>query len=920
MPLTDQTIVICSTARLVRGITLREQLLQQAAGYQQWQATKVYTLQQWLDEQVGNALLTGDIASDALPTTVLSEVTEAYLWSEAISTCLAKHEATALFDIRSLAKSAIEANQLMYDWRLDESDINHDYISQETRQFLRWRHTFQALCEKQDAIDTAGKTKRQIDLITQLLQAQRLNLPSYIELAGFDRITPLEQSLLDSLKAAGVQIQRANMGMEQEASIQNYALTDYQTECRAAVAWAKAKLQQNPQARLAIVSPILGNMRRELADLLDDTFHPNTLQPDQYEAARCYDFSIGLALSEYPMMHSALQLLRFVLTKPAIDYETTAAVLLDVYWGDIAELNCKAEFDAYLRQRLNASYSLEQLITRLQHFLTENNTRLDTLTTHLNLLQDFRLQTQQRQLLSYWLDAFVRLLDAVNWAKTRSISSHEYQQKNAFSKCITALKASDKIFGAMTASEALQKLTEICANTMFQPEATGSLNIQLLGLLETPGLQQDAVWIMNMNDQHWPPAVRLNPLLPADLQRSRGTPNASAGVQSTFANLVHQRWLKSAAEVVFSYALKEQDRELRPSPLLDIPVSETLATPAIVNTLAEKLSQPVRMQMLEDYMAPPVIDTEQVRGGVKLFATQAICPAWAFYQYRLGARKLETPIDGLDNMSRGSLLHKVLQYFWLGCEDSDRLKAMSENERETAIERAVERSIDDLSHETGFSLPGQVLRIERQRLKLLMQYWLALETERADFSVQACEKKITLNIEGLQLQLTIDRIDELAEGGLVVIDYKTGSAVTHKSWGDDRIAEPQLPIYAALALKGEQVVGVCFGKVRTDETKIIGLAESEALLPDVGTLEKTRINNFKRFESWDALIAHWEHSLISIAREIRSGLASVTYVNESDLEYCDVKPLLRLPERQVQFEKAQFEQLQSSVASGGGST
>lgn len=912
MPLTDQTIIICSTARLVRGVILREQLRQQAAGHLQWQATKVFTLQQWLDEQIGNALLTGDIASDALPMTVLSEVAEAYLWSEAISICLAKHEAAALFDIRSLAKSAIEANQLMYDWRLNEDDINHDYISQETRQFLRWRHTFKALCEKQNAIDAASRSKRQIEFMTELLQAQQLTLPSRIELAGFDRITPLEQSLLDSLQTNGVQIQRTAMGIEQQPNIQSYALTDYQTECRAAVAWAKSKLEQNPQARLAIVSPILGNMRRELADLLDDTFHPNTLQPDQYESARCYDFSLGLALSEYPMVHSALQLLRFILTKPAIDYETSAAVLLDVYWGDISELNTKAEFDAYLRQRLNASYSLEQLVIRLQHFITENNAQLDALTAYFKLMQDFNQQTSQRQPLSHWLAAFVKLLDSLNWAKTRSISSHEYQQKNAFSKCVSALKAGEKVFGVMTALEALQKLTEICANTMFQPEAKGGLNIQLLGLLETPGLQQDAVWIMNMNDQHWPPAVRLNPLLPADLQRTRGTPNASANVQSTFAGLIHERWLKSAPEVIFSYALKEQDRELRPSPLLEAHIpSKTV--PATVTTLAEQLAQPASMQMLEDHMAPPISDTEQIRGGVKLFATQAICPAWAFYQYRLGARKLETPVDGLDNMSRGSLLHKVLQYFWLDCEDSIRLKAMSEQQRDMAIEQAIERSINELSHETGFSLPAQILKIEQQRLKLLMQYWLALEAERADFSVQACEKKIALDIEGLQLKLTIDRIDELVEGGLVVIDYKTGSAVTHKSWSDDRIAEPQLPIYAALALKGEHVIGVCFGKVRTDETKFIGLAECEALLPDVSTLEKSRTNSFKRFESWDALIAHWEHSLVSIANEIRSGLASVTYANESDLEYCDVRPLLRLPERQVQFEKAQFKQLQSSV-------
>lgn len=907
MPLSPKTIVICSTARLVRGIILREQLQQLAAGQKQWQTLQAYTLQQWLDEQISNAMLLGEIPSNALPTTKLSEVAEAFLWEQAISSCLAKHEAAALFDIRALAKSAMEANQLLFDWCIDETEINHDYISQETRQFLRWRHTFRGLCQQQDAIESARLIPLQIELIGQLAP----NLPTRIMLAGFDRITPLEQTLLDFFKASGAEIQRFATYSQQETNIQYHALLDRQTECRAVVAWAKAKLAQNPNAQLAIVSPALGNIRRELADLLDDTFHPETLNPDQYEVARCYDFSLGLALTEYPIVQSALMLLRFVLTKPVMGFEDVKTLLQDVYWGSVAELDNKAALDAYLRQNLNASYSLEKLVTQTNKFCRETNASLEVLLAHLNIMQEFsRLQPQQRQPLSHWISAFITLLDNLNWANTRSISSNEYQQKNAFSKCISALKALDKVFGGVTALEALQKLTELCANTMFQPESTGEVHIQLLGLLETPALQQDAIWVMNMNDQHWPPQVRLNPLLPADLQRARGMPNASASIQSAFATLVHQRWIASAKEVVFSYAMKEQDRELRPSPLLDtLPASSSVQEAAAINlvpTLAEQLAQPATMEMLADSLAPPVLDEEKVRGGVKLFATQAICPAWAFYQYRLGARKLETPIDGLDNLSRGSLLHKVLQNFWQDCEDSVHLKAMDDSQLTMAIDAAIKKSIQDLSHELSFNLPAQILHIERQRLSQLMQYWLTLEAERADFSVLACEKKYQLNIQGLNLNLAIDRIDSLPEGGIVVIDYKTSSAVSNKSWADDRIAEPQLPIYAALALKDEQVVAVCFGKVRTDESKFVGISASADVLPDVNTLEKARGQGFKRFEDWNALIAHWEQSLVNIALEIRSGVASVTFANESDLEYCDVKPLLRLPERQMQFEHMQM--------------
>ncbi len=923
MPLPPKTIVICSTARLVRGLVLCEQLEQLAKGQKQWQSLEAYTLQQWLDTQIGNAVLMGEIASDVLPTTVLSEVAEAFLWEQAISACLAKHEAAALFDIRALAKSAIEANQLMYEWRIDEAEINHEYISQETRQFLRWRHTFQALCQQQDAIESARFISLQIKLIQQLAP----NLPAGIMLAGFDRIMPLVQSLLDFFKASGVEVQRFATYMQQKTHIQYHALLDSRAECRAVVAWAKNKLAENPQAQLAIISPVLGTIRRELADLLDDTFHPETLRADLYETPRCYDFSLGLTVTEYPLVQSALQLLRFVLTKPVIGFEEVNALLQDVYWGSIAELDTKAALNAYLRQHLNASYSLERLMTQTNKFCAEYNASLEVLKAHLNVIQEFsRLQPQQRQPLSYWIAAFVTLLDTVNWAKTRSISSHEYQQKNAFSKCINTIKTLDKVLGNVTALETLQKLTELCANTMFQPESKGEVRIQLLGLLETPALQQDAVWVMNMNDQYWPPQVRLNPLLPAELQRKRGMPNASASIQSTFASLVHQRWLASAKEVVFSYAVKEQDRELRPSPLLDAGFRQITeltqmriqqVSPETVTTLAEQLAQPTAMEMLDDSMAPAIRDDEKVRGGTKLFATQAICPAWTFYQYRLGARKLETPMDGLDNLSRGSLLHKVLQTFWLDCQDSSRLKAMDVGQLSIAIDDAIEKSIRDLSHELNFNLPAQILQIERKRLSQLMQYWLALEAERTEFSVLACEKKYQLNVEGLNLNLAIDRIDSLPDGGIVVIDYKTSSAISNKSWGDDRIAEPQLPIYAALALKDEEVVAVCFGKVRTDETKFVGLSESPDILPEVGTLDKVRGNAFKRFEDWHALIAHWEQSLLNIALEIRSGVASVTFENENDLAYCDVKPLLRLPERQMQFEHLQSQTIQSPKPSGG---
>jgi probable DNA repair protein len=906
MPLTSNTITICATARLVRGVLAQHQQQQLKSGATQWQSAQAYTLQQWLDELINHASLLGFIPSDALPTLTLSTIAETYLWEQAIETCLAKHEAAALFDIRSMAKSAIEANNLMLNWQLAEADINHDFITQETRQFLRWRHTFEDFCAKQNAIESARLSSLQITLFAELQQQiiRDLALPKHIQLAGFDRITPLEARLFELLKGCGVQVEMMTTHTQGQTEVKHFAAVDANSECRAAVAWAKQKLTENPKAQLAIISPALGSIRRELADLLDDTFHSETLHSSLYETPRCYDFSLGLALTEYAIVHSALQLLRLAASKADLIFDEVTPLLQDVYWGSQQGLDARAQLDAHLRRNMSASYHLESLIKQASKLQT-NGILLDELLENLTQISRFQNQQgKQRQVLSAWVTAFVQLLDELHWAKTRSLSSHEFQTQQAFLKCLKELSSLDAIFGNVSASVAVQKITELCNATMFQAEAKGDIRIQILGLLETPAVQLDAVWALNMNDQHWPPAVKLNPLLPADLQRNRGTPNASAAVQSQFASLVHQRLMTCAPEVIFSYATKEDERELRPSPLLEI--QSDLQTPSTIQTLAERLAQPASLQFLDDFIAPVVLPDENVRGGVNLFAAQAKCPAWAFYQYRLGAAKLETPVDGLDTMSRGSLLHKVLQLFWLDCETLSNLKALSPPLLSEKIDTAIQKSIQALSDEINYHIPPQVLQIERNRLRQLMQAWLTLELERADFVVDACEKKFDLDVEGLKLNLSIDRIDKLAEGGLVVIDYKTSAAVSNSSWAEDRISEPQLPIYVVLALKYEQVVAVSFAKVRSDETKFIGLSAEQDVLPKVTALAKVRENSaFYGFGNWDALLEHWYTSLTNIAQEIKAGVAGVTVGNEADLVYCDVKPLLRLPERLLQFEHMQ---------------
>ncbi|MGQ0442984.1 MAG: PD-(D/E)XK nuclease family protein [Methylophilaceae bacterium] len=890
------TTYICATARLARA--LQKTIHQQQITDQQvqWLSPSIYTLPQWLQTQVHFALLAGECSVDRFPVNALNSFTEKLLWQEAITQCLTKHELTDLFDIPNLAQSSIEANQRLIEWQISDTQINAHFMTSETRQFLRWRNTFHQLCAQYHTLEPARLLEQQVKTVI----SSTLPLPGHMAFIGFDRMTPLEQFLIDALKMKGVHIEIRHAQAAHQ-NLSQIGLADIHAECRAAVAWAQQRLSTNPHANLAIVCPVLATVRRPLADLLDDTFHPQTLNPSQNEMPRLHDFSLGLALNEQAMVRTALNLLQLATSEKPIAQSDASALLLDVYWGVLYELDDRSLLDAQLRKKLTRTFKLQAL-----YALTCQCEALTHLPTHLDSLLATQQNWRKKQLPSIWAQRFAELLQALNWSQTRALSSHEYQIKQAWSDTFTSLAGLDKLTGTVTAYDALQKLQQLCSTTMFQAEAIGDVRIQVLGILESTVTPLDGVWIMAMNDQYWPPPTNLNALLPAGLQRQLQTPGANPDVQSVFAQKIHVRLCNSATEVIFSWSHKEDDRELRISPLLaNIPLRETADQ---AETMTERLAQPSPMQVLEDSAAPPLQANDQLRGGSKLIEAQVICPAWAFYQYRLGAKKLDTPSEGLDSMARGNLVHAVLQHFWLDCKDSKTLNALSPQALEQMGLAAIDKALQQMKNELRVTLPAQIITIERHRLQQLLQTWLTLEKQRPDFSVRDCEATHLLSIEGLEITCRIDRIDTLEDGGLVVIDYKTGTLPALKAWAEKRIHEPQLPLYASLALQNQRVVAACFARVNFDECKFGGVASDKDLLPSVTAFTELKNNSpFVTFENFPALITHWQESLKAIATEIKSGKAGVVFEDGNDLAYCDVTPLLRLPERALQFEQKKCE-------------
>src|SRR5690606_7797656 len=122
----------------------------------------------------------------------------------------------------------------------------------------------------------------------------------------------------------------------------------------------------------------------------------------------------------------------------------------------------------------------------------------------------------------------------------------------------------------------------------------------------------------------------------------------------------------------------------------------------------------------------------------------------------------------------------------------------------------------------GHALLDMLSDLETERAAAALAALVEKELARAPFDVHALELEAEIEIRGKRLRVRIDRIDALASGGLVVIDYKTGGTARTPDWLGDRPHDPQLPLYAA-AVPRERLAGLVIAAVRPTRADYLGL-------------------------------------------------------------------------------------------------
>lgn len=847
-------LILTPNRRLSAWITSYYNQKQNKDGLTTWQSPQILPYNSWIsslwDEYSYSSL-------DNNAPILLSPAQETYLW-EAIVT---KSEASNhLLQVSAAADLAQSAFNMLCQWNLSADHPVFD-TSEDSKTFKAWATEFIRLCTHNNWISNSQLQHK----LNELISTHRIHTPTNILLYGFTELTPAMLTLKALLETQNVDFHCYAINDSQNTpSRARFETPD--KEIIATARWAKHLFRNNPEQTIGIVIPNLDTSRSRVKQIYNDVFNHTD------------DFNItaGLPLAKFPVIKVALELLK--LNKSTIPQLAFSSLLSTPFCGDAESERIKrANLDARIRQDNIDTIRLSDLsdsTSNLSALVSKSSHKL-----HKRLLAwlDNQAITHQRHSYQAWQKIFNDQLHILGWPGERSLNSAEYQVVDKWFELLIEFAKLDYVAAPASLATALSSLCKLANNQSFQPK-TPTANIQVMGLLEAASIPFDHLWITGMNDAEWPQQPSPNPFIPLRLQREMNMPHATSQRELDYCQQVTNQFMQTTKNCIFSFAEKLDKIEVAASPLIRRFPDVSHIDYADFTPVNQSLIHATELESIIDNNAPSVQPEDKMNGGIAIIKDQALCPFKSFATWRLHARELEEPLPGFRKKDRGTITHKILEKLWQKIINSDSLHQLSSNDLDLYINDIVTSVFAD----SRYTKPQQpeFLKLEKSRLIALVKAWLEVERKRPPFSVHQQEVEVPIQLGSLRLNARIDRIDKLADGNHLIIDYKTSSSVDPKKWFGERPEEPQLPIYA---LHDSKTCGIAFAQVYTGDCSFNGIAKD-----DLG-IEGIKVND------WNAQMIEWRHEINQLADQFHQGLALPDPKSGRDTcQRCSLQPLCRI--------------------------
>ena len=874
--------VITANLRLSRNINDAWSRHQAARGASRWAAPAIMPLESWL--QSCWLTLVDAAYPPALAGAVASHAQELLAWEQVIDGDTALNPEINPANYVQLAHGGW---RLIRQWQLDVSRLKgHEHPG--ARLLARWGQAVEATLAERSLISSDQRN----EIVMDGFREGALPAVPRLVTVGFQTLPPLIKELMS---LAATDITPYNPAPTQ-SRCQLFGADHFNAELAAAAVWAKSTAEHNPEARIGIVIPSLTSERARVERIFRNHFDPAWPLPDRSYSPPPFNISAGTPLSEAPVVASALALLHLLCNRTSV--HQLCNLLHSVHWGDCdSEGATRSACQAKLLDTGLHHVPTARLRQLFQDIAIDPKTGDNTNQVSQRLADLATLQRRWLRVQSFaaWRDAFEQSLDTLGWPGSRSPDSLEYQQMEHWGALLDSFAQLDRIAPPADLEVALHRLSGLASDTVFHAESPDT-QVQILGTLEATGLRFDYLWVMSLDDRHWPEPTAPHPLLPIALQRQLGMPRACPERELALAQERFDLFKSSAPAVVFSYARHEGDIAIQPSVLVaGLPGSDI--DPAETHPWWSPIHASRKLDMVRDDRGPAFVSRDgRLPGGSRFIADQAQSPFNAFATWRLDARPLPEPGTGLSPMLRGILVHGCLERFWRQTGSSRALEALEETDLRVRLRGAIDEEVTDFfRHQHGAitrdDLGSRLIALEQERLLDLLSAWLSVERERPPFTVESLEVNAAVELAGLTVRLRLDRIDRLEDGHLAIIDYKTGQTTISNIAGE-RLIEPQLPLYALTQETPPTLV--TYALVNPRRLGFDGVADNDTRIAGCKSLIQRELP-----ETWPDTLDRWRQSLEALVNELSGGEAVVCFYSRQALDYGGhLEPLNRWPERE----------------------
>jgi ATP-dependent helicase/nuclease subunit B len=833
----DGGVIVTASERTARALIAAYHHRRRTEGAVAWPSPKI---QSWSNFA---ATVWGAYAQDER--ILLNSAQELALWEQIVAS--EQHLAASLgASRRRLASLAMDAHELLssYAPRYLQPAARNAW-DRDAAVFSGWLADFDRTCRDDSLLSPA---RAALETVTAL-QNDASSRPPVLAI-GFDRILPVQRTLFEAW-GSWRELSPAALALEKHF----YAALDEETELAACARWCASRLAEHPAHRILVVSQQITDRRGEI-----ERAFLNLKGPGE---KNLFEFSLGIPLARVPLVRAAHLLLQW-LSAPISENQLDWLFSTGFVATDAAESIALQAFMRALRRR-----SLARPDWTIQSFASQRIGQLPS--AWMRRIEHSRRMlaslVSQRKSPAEWSALVPGVLSAAAFSTSRPLSSIEFQAWRRWQIALDTVSSLGFDGRQIPWGEFLSAHGLILDETLFAPESADA-PIQIVGPAESAGLIADAIWFLGAEEDSWPLSGPSHPLLPLLVQRESGMPHASPRLDRDLAESMTRRILSSASIVHFSYAAHKAESEARPSRV----IVQLVAPPEQFPSQPVHLAQPPHTISFADTSLIPFAG-EKIRGGSSTLTAQSQCPFKAFAQARLDAQPWDPTEFGLSAAQRGLLLHAVMHVIWAGPPDGFRsstdllacadLEIFVSGHVRTVFENQLPEGIRD-------SVPSRYLALEIKRLTRVLTDWLAFEKTRAPFSVSETEARRVISLAGLDLDLRLDRIDQLQDGSLLVIDYKTGY-VTPNAWQLPRPDDVQLPLYACFGLNAT-AGGLAFAKVKVGNYEFAGRVRDAR-----STLLSNLTGNASLVKQplTDEQLADWKAYIDQLARDFLAGRADV---------------------------------------------